>query len=71
MDQRLWNVDPARRGEISDPARLVRRAGVFFVLSPEMFRQNFAPLIRNDPELTAAFLAWQMEQANRLRPGPR
>ena len=50
---------------IDDPARLVRRAGLFFVLSQEMFQQNFAPLIRNDPDLAAAFLAWQAEYRNR------
>ena len=47
----------------------MRRAGVYFILSPEMFQQNFVPLIRNDPDLTAAFLAWQTEQGNRLRAG--
>ena len=63
-DQRLWNINPSRRAEIDD-ARLVRRAGLYSVLSPEIFKQNFVPLIRSDPALTAAFLAWQTEQKNR------
>ena len=63
-EQQLWNIDPVRRGEIRDPARLARRAGLYFLLSPEIFKQNFVPLIRNDPDLLAAFRAWQTEQRN-------
>ena len=59
LDQRLWNIDPVRHAELTDRARLVRRAGLFSVLSPEMFQQNFVSLIRSDPALTAAFLRWQ------------
>ena len=63
VDQRGWNIDPVRRAGV-DRARFVRRAGLFSVLSPEMFQRNFLPLIRHDPAMTNAFVAWQAEMKN-------
>ena len=63
-DQRLWNINPVRRDDAGDMDRLARRAGLFSVLSPEMFQRNFLPLIRSDSALTAAFVAWQEQLKN-------
>lgn len=59
--QALYNIDPVRRHELEDPARLARRAGVFALYEPRYFRHVFLPLLSGDPNAWAAWRSWRAE----------
>ncbi len=59
--QALFNIDPVRRHELGDYARLARRAGVFRELSADYFDKNFAPILKGNRELLAEYKFWSAE----------
>jgi spermidine synthase len=56
--QALFNIDPVRRHELGDYARLARRAGVFRVLAADYFDKNFTPMLKGNRELFAEYKFW-------------
>ena len=60
MDQHGGRLrDPVRRDELKDINRLVRRAAMFAQFSLDYFKRNFVPILREDPNMTALFLAFR------------
>jgi spermidine synthase len=59
--QHLWNIDPVRSDEVNDPARMARRAGLFYVLRSGFFRRNFEDFLKETPDVEVPFLVWKAE----------